>query len=68
MVLDGWINKQMITGTWKTYDVRDENDLCVVPDDIPLEAAATIAVNPCTAYRMLHDFTKLKPGSNLKRR
>ena len=33
-----------------------------VPNDIPAAYAATIAVNPCTAYRMLRDFVSLKPG------
>lgn len=27
-----------------------------------LVTAATISVNPCTAYRMLKDFESLKPG------
>lgn len=29
---------------------------------IPIYYAATIAVNPCTAYRLLRDFVKLNPG------
>jgi mitochondrial enoyl-[acyl-carrier protein] reductase / trans-2-enoyl-CoA reductase len=33
-----------------------------VPKDIPPYYAATLAVNPSTAYRLLHDFTKLKRG------
>jgi hypothetical protein len=33
-----------------------------VPADIPVEAAATISVNPCTAYRMLRDFVDLNAG------
>jgi trans-2-enoyl-CoA reductase len=34
-----------------------------VPKDIPVEYAATISVNPCTAYRLLEDFVKLKEGA-----
>jgi len=30
-----------------------------------LACAATISVNPCTAYRLLHDFEKLKPGDTV---
>lgn len=33
-----------------------------VANDIPVEYAATMAVNPCTAYRMLRDFENLRPG------
>lgn len=33
-----------------------------VPEDIPVSHAAMLAVNPCTAYRMLHDFADLRPG------
>ena len=28
-------------------------------------AAATLAVNPCTAYRMLRDFVDMKPGDSV---
>jgi trans-2-enoyl-CoA reductase len=33
-----------------------------ISNDIPQLSAATITVNPCTAYRMLKDFGNLKPG------
>lgn len=36
-----------------------------VPKDIPHAEAATITVNPCTAYRMLKDFTELKEGDTV---
>lgn len=52
-------------GTWRKYAVCDEEDVDPIgslEDNIPLELAATISVNPCTAYRMLHDFTTLKAG------
>ena len=50
------------SGTWKTVDVRKMGDLIHVASDIPVVSAATLAVNPCTAYRMLKDFEDLKPG------
>jgi hypothetical protein len=34
-----------------------------VKKDIKPEYAAAIAVNPCTAYRLLNDFADLKPGT-----
>lgn len=33
-----------------------------IPKDVPLEFAATLSVNPCTAYRMLQDFATLREG------
>ncbi|XP_066532951.1 enoyl-[acyl-carrier-protein] reductase, mitochondrial [Hoplias malabaricus] len=52
-------------GTWRTEAVCEEDDLITVPKDISLLGAATIAVNPCTAYRMLQDFHTLTPGSTV---
>lgn len=40
-----------------------EADVISLPNDIPLLSAATLGVNPCTAFRMLSDFEDLKPGS-----
>ena len=39
-----------------------EGDVISLPNDIPLLSAATLGVNPCTAFRMLSDFEELKPG------
>ncbi|KAG9347472.1 hypothetical protein JZ751_005039 [Albula glossodonta] len=52
-------------GTWRTGAVCDVDDLIRVPKDISLLGAATIGVNPCTAYRMLHDFVRLHPGDSI---
>ncbi|XP_039090013.1 enoyl-[acyl-carrier-protein] reductase, mitochondrial isoform X2 [Hyaena hyaena] len=49
-------------GTWRTEAVFSEETLIGVPSDIPLQSAATLGVNPCTAYRMLTDFEQLRPG------
>lgn len=40
-----------------------EDDVISVPNDIPLVSAATLGVNPCTAFRMLSDFEDLNPGT-----
>lgn len=37
----------------------------IVPKKLGLVEAATITVNPCTAYRMLRDFEDLKPGDTV---
>ena len=49
-------------GTWRTHAVVKASELQSVSADIPVEYAATIAVNPCTAYRLLADFVDLKAG------
>lgn len=53
--LPGW-------GTWKTHGICEETGCIEIDNTISLEGAATMAVNPCTAYRMLKDFEELKPG------
>lgn len=35
------------------------------PSDVPAEYAATIGVNPCTAYRLLRDFENLREGDSI---
>ncbi|KAL3882262.1 hypothetical protein ACJMK2_028624 [Sinanodonta woodiana] len=49
-------------GTWRTHAVAPFRELQKIDNKIPVLSAATIAVNPCTAYRMLKDFVHLKPG------
>src|ERR1051326_82127 len=49
-------------GSWCEAYVADANELIPVPSDIPIEQAAMLAVNPPTAWRMLHDIVSLKPG------
>lgn len=49
-------------GTWATHALYPANYLMPVSNKIGLAEAATITVNPCTAYRMLKDFAKLVPG------
>lgn len=52
-------------GTWRSHAIFKENELMKVPKDVPLTEAATITVNPCTAYRMLKDFVKLGAGDTV---
>ncbi|VDP14053.1 unnamed protein product [Onchocerca flexuosa] len=49
-------------GTWQTYANINEKDLIKIDRDLSLEASAFFQVNPPTAYRMLRDFVKLRPG------
>lgn len=56
-------------GTWRTESLCHENDLYVIQDHcnnsprLTIEQAATIQVNPTTAYRLLsNDIVKLSDG------
>jgi trans-2-enoyl-CoA reductase len=71
---DWVIPRRQLLGTWASHAVWS-SDACdrvrrAAPSaSAPLSAeeevacAATVAVNPCTAWRMLHDFVELKPGN-----
>jgi mitochondrial enoyl-[acyl-carrier protein] reductase / trans-2-enoyl-CoA reductase len=52
-------------GTWRSHAIYKEDEIMKVPEGIPLPEAATVTVNPCTAYRMLKDFVSLKPGDTV---
>ncbi|KAJ1978934.1 mitochondrial 2-enoyl thioester reductase [Dimargaris xerosporica] len=50
-------------GTWQTYASAEASNLAKIPHhQIPLLGAASLTVNPSTAYRMLRDFVDLKSG------
>ncbi|BFG04232.1 enoyl-[acyl-carrier-protein] reductase mitochondrial [Drosophila madeirensis] len=52
-------------GTWATHAIYNQDQLMSVPKNVGLAEAATVTVNPCTAYRMLKDFVKLSPGDTV---
>jgi len=52
-------------GSWRTYAIESEEHFVKIPTKLDRNTAATLAVNPCTAYRLLHDFVKLKPGDTV---
>lgn len=51
-------------GTWRSSAVLNTNDVIKLPPSTALSKvhAATLAINPPTALRMLSDFVSLKPG------
>jgi len=53
-------------GTWRTHASATTNDVVKLDDHmregITAIQAGTVSINPCTAYRMLHDFTTLSEG------
>ena len=55
---DWVLMKNTAMGTWTTHKSVDESQLLKINKDglTPLQAG-TVSVNPCTAYRMLRDFS-----------
>ncbi|KAJ2945615.1 hypothetical protein O0L34_g438 [Tuta absoluta] len=49
-----------VQGTWRDIATFKKEVLRVVPDELGVVEAATLTVNPCTAYRMLSDFVPVK--------
>ncbi|CAG0919931.1 unnamed protein product [Notodromas monacha] len=56
------ITRKTGLGTWTSHIRADANAFHKIPQDLDLVSAATLSVNPCTAYRMLVDFSPLRPG------
>lgn len=49
-------------GTWRSSVKVNADSVMRIASDIPVAYAATISVNPSTAYRLLSDFATLRPG------
>lgn len=43
-------------GTWRTHIISASTNLYKIPKKLGIVEAATLTVNPCTAFRMLRDF------------
>lgn len=52
-------------GTWRTHMNIPKEQVLKIPKELGITEAATLTVNPCTAYRMLKDFENLKPGDTV---
>lgn len=52
-------------GTWRSHLITSQDMLQKVSKSLPINFAATLLVNPCTAYRMLQDFVPLQVGDTL---
>lgn len=53
------------TGGWSDYIVLPAADLVPVPDGLDAAAAETAVVNGATAWQMLHDVAKVRPGQTI---
>jgi len=61
-----WVIPKMLEwGKWRSHGIVSINDLIKIPSDIGVESAATLSVNPCTAYRLLKDFVTLEKGDTV---
>lgn len=49
-------------GSWRDTANVDADQCFKVSNEIDLAQAAMLSINPSTAWRMLHDFVKLRPG------
>jgi trans-2-enoyl-CoA reductase len=49
-------------GTWCTHRLASDSEFIKIPKTISVNQAATIAVNPSSAYQMLTYYEKLQPG------
>ena len=59
-----WVNPMRPTlGTWRQYAVLRVSDVEMVPEGLTSQQAAVLSVNPCTAYRLLHDIVSLEAGA-----
>jgi trans-2-enoyl-CoA reductase len=61
-----WVIPKMLEwGKWRSHGIVSINDLIKIPSDVGVESAATLSVNPCTAYRLLKDFVTLEKGDTV---
>jgi len=52
-------------GTWRSFAIESQEKFLKIPKNLNKHACATLTVNPCTAYRLLHDFKQLKPNDTI---
>lgn len=53
------------SGTWRTHSTLPAAAVQRLPADLDAVSAATLAVNPTSAYRMLRDFVRLQQGDTV---
>jgi mitochondrial enoyl-[acyl-carrier protein] reductase / trans-2-enoyl-CoA reductase len=52
-------------GTWRSHAIENQEKFLKIPKNLNKHACTTLTVNPCTAYRLLNDFKKLKPNDTV---
>ncbi len=63
-VPESWLGRTVLVDreAWREHGNWDLQGLVPVPSDLDPRHASVLRVNPPTAWRMLHDFAKLKTG------
>jgi len=51
-----------VSGTWQEYMVANASALLPVPPGLSLQDAATLLVNPSSAWLLLHEVLRVEPG------
>jgi len=59
---DWVVPRDPLLGTWRTHLICDAKQLRKVPATISPQAAATMSINPPTAFCLLDEFVKLQAG------
>ncbi|EGT36055.1 hypothetical protein CAEBREN_32128 [Caenorhabditis brenneri] len=59
---DQVIHSYNIAETWAEHGIYNMRDLIPIDNDLPIEHAALLKVNPPSAYLMLTEYAKLKKG------
>eukprot|EP01099_Mayorella_cantabrigiensis_P001335 TRINITY_DN1581_c0_g1_i1.p1 TRINITY_DN1581_c0_g1~~TRINITY_DN1581_c0_g1_i1.p1 ORF type:complete len:379 (+),score=105.62 TRINITY_DN1581_c0_g1_i1:86-1222(+) len=59
---DWVVPRDPLLGTWRTHLVCDAKQLRKIPASLPVQAAATMSINPPTAFCLLDEFVKLEAG------
>lgn len=49
-------------GSWRSHIIVRREQIFPIPKHMSLVAAATLTINPCTAYRMLLDYVRMRVG------
>lgn len=52
-------------GTWRTHAVCDAAAVTKVSASLPVQFAASVSINPCTALALLDDFVSLQKGDTI---
>ncbi|KAJ8715056.1 hypothetical protein PYW08_005037 [Mythimna loreyi] len=52
-------------GSWRYYGVFNQRDVHVIAKNLAIPEASMLTVAPCSAYRLLNDFKKVKPGETV---
>lgn len=53
------------TGTWRTHLLFEQENVLKIPKNLGIIEAATLTVNPPTAYRMLRDYVPVQKGDTV---